>query len=58
MYIWYPLPISYLQCFINLDLILCKLPQDPNNGQGSDTSSQCGDHFCQIVVKSDFKYQS
>jgi len=43
------LPISYLQCFINLDLILCKLSQDPNNWQASDTSSQCGDHFCQIM---------
>ena len=31
---------------------------EPNNGQGSDTSSQYGDHFCQKVVnllKSDFK---
>ena len=26
-----------------------------NNGQGSDTSSQYDDHFCQIVIKSDFK---
>jgi len=55
MYIWYPLPTTYLQCFINLALIHCKLSHDPNNGQGSDTSSQYGDHFCQIVVKSDFK---
>ena len=31
------------------------LSQDPKNGQGSDTSSQYSDHFCQIVVKSDFK---
>ena len=37
MFIWYPLPTTYLQCFINLALILCKLSQDPNNGQGSDT---------------------
>jgi len=35
---------------INLALILCKLSQDPNNGQGSDTSSQYGDHFCQTVL--------
>jgi len=34
------------------------LSKDPNNGQGSDTSSQYGDHFCQILVKSDFKLQS
>jgi len=27
----------------------------PNNWQESNTSSQYGDHFCQIVVKSNFK---
>ena len=50
MYIWFPLPTtcSYLQGFINLALILCQLLQDSNNGQGSDTLSQYGDHFCQI----------
>jgi len=45
-----PVPTTYLQWFIKLALILCKLSHDPNNGEGIDTSSQYGDHFCQIVV--------
>jgi len=45
---------NYVFTMLYKPLILCKLSQDPNNGQGSDTSSQYGDHFCQKVVKSDF----
>ena len=41
-----PVPTTYLQCFIKLALILCTLSPDPNNGEGIDTSSQYGDHFC------------
>jgi len=42
---------------VAITYIRSKLSQDSNNGQGSDSLSQYGDNFCQIVVKSDFKKQ-